>query len=337
MANAPMYESFAAVILVVLGLLIVLARASQAMFSGLDEAEQGEDGNEWSDDGDGRSEAGSRIPATGAARIERHFETGQSRAERIEREVLDAGTSDEDGTPESDAERTPWSDDAEADDHTPWGENEAETDARLVRQDDELEFTTGALLANVAVSQGLFGAAIVGAAWLAEIPLAAFGVDPGDPASVGLPAVGVGLAVGVVLYVANELSAEVADAAGIDYSEGLREALAPDALRGWVVLLGAILPVIAGFEELLFRAALIGAFSTGFGVSPWLLAVLSTLAFAVGHGAQGPGGVAVTGLLGFALAAAFVLTGSLLVVIVAHYVVNALEFVVHEGLGIEWT
>jgi hypothetical protein len=41
------------------------------------------------------------------------------------------------------------------------------------------------------------------------------------------------------------------------------------------------------------------------------------------------------GALGFVLAAAFVRTGGLLVV-VAHYLVNALEFVVHEGLGLEW-
>jgi len=39
------------------------------------------------------------------------------------------------------------------------------------------------------------------------------------------------------------------------------------------------------------------------------------------------------GLLGVGLAAVFVLTGSLVVVIVAHYVINALEFVVHEGIG----
>jgi membrane protease YdiL (CAAX protease family) len=47
--------------------------------------------------------------------------------------------------------------------------------------------------------------------------------------------------------------------------------------------------------------------------------------------------MAVTGALGFVLAAAFVVTGSLLSVIVAHYLVNALEFVVHEGLGVEWS
>ncbi len=334
-----MYESFAAVTLLVLGLLILLARASEAMFAGDDDGAADEDGP------DDRESA---VPETGAARIERHRDVGGTRAERIERRVLDDDRDGENGVPWDDADR----------DDAPWGENESEAGDVAGREDapgegtssrepaeqehrpglerNELHFSTGALLANVAFSQGLFGAAVVGAAWLANVPLPALGVDLTNPWSVGLPAVAVGAAVGVALYVANELSATVVDAAGVEYSEGLRESLAPDTAVGWLVLLGVVLPVIACFEELLFRAALVGAFAAGFGVSPWLLAVLSTVAFAVGHGAQGPGGVAVTGLLGFALAAAFVLSGSLLVVVVAHYLVNALEFGVHEGLGVEW-
>jgi membrane protease YdiL (CAAX protease family) len=341
-----MYASFAAVTLLVLALLVVLARASAAMFD--------DHGEESDDRVSEREGATSEVPATGAARVERHPDTGQSRAERREREILarDEGDGGDGATDSDDASGNPWADSEIVE--TPWGENHAEEDARRERErpdagragewsddwrapdDEEVEFTTGALLANVALSQGLFCAVLVGAAWLAEIPLAELGVSLGDPGNAGLPAVGVGVGVGIALYVGNELSAVVVDAAGVDYSEGLRESLAPDDLRGWLVLLGVVLPVIAGFEELLFRAALIGVFSAGFGVSPWLLAVFSTVAFAVGHGAQGPGGIAVTGLLGFALAAAFVLTGSLLVVVVAHYLVNALEFVVHEGLGIEW-
>ncbi|MFC4449436.1 CPBP family intramembrane glutamic endopeptidase [Halorussus aquaticus] len=331
MPPAPKYPSFAAVTMFVLGLLIVLARASQAMF----------EDPETADDRPATDEAESRVPATGAARIEQHADTGKKRHER---RILGD-------------ESDPWSDETgRSGEDSPWGENRAEADARRAREpttedsppeavseeraggaQDDVNVSTSALLANVAFSQGLLGAAIVAAAWLADVPLAALGVRLGDPWSVGLPAVGVGAAVGVALYAANELSTTVADAAGVDYSEGLREALAPDTLGGWAVLLVVVLPVIAGFEELLFRAALVGAFATGFGVSPWLLAAFSTAAFAVGHGAQGPGGVAVTGLLGFALAAAFVLSGSLLVVVVAHYLVNALEFVVHEGLGVEWT
>lgn len=197
------------------------------------------------------------------------------------------------------------------------------------------ELSTGALLANVAFTQGLFGAILLAAAWYAAIPASAFGVTD-DPLSTGLPAVAVGVAFGVALYVANELGAATADAMGVEYDERLRSMLSPESPLGWLALLGVVLPVIAGFEELLFRAALIGATSTGFGVSPWALAVVSSVAFAFGHGAQGRVGVVVTGALGLVLAAGFILTGSFLVVFVAHYLVNALEFVVHEMLGIDW-
>ncbi|MXR21450.1 CPBP family intramembrane glutamic endopeptidase, partial [Halobacterium bonnevillei] len=103
----------------------------------------------------------------------------------------------------------------------------------------------------------------------------------------------------------------------------------PASTRGWLLLFGVSLPVVAGFEELLFRGFLVGAFATGFEVSPWLLAVASSVVFGAGHTAQGYVGVVVTTLLGFALAAAYVVTGSLLVVVVAHYVVNAAEFALH--------
>ncbi len=188
------------------------------------------------------------------------------------------------------------------------------------------------LQANVAVSHGLFAALLVGGILYTDVPRAALGVT-GAPLSTGPLAVAVGAALGVAIALANTMAAGLADAFGADPSPELRELLAPDSVGGWLLLLGVVLPVIAGFEELLFRAALVGGFAAGFGVSPWLLAVLSSVAFAAGHGAQGGLGVAVTGLLGLALAVAFVLTGSLLVVVIAHYVVNVVEFVVSEGLG----
>ncbi|WP_254543329.1 CPBP family intramembrane glutamic endopeptidase [Halomarina pelagica] len=196
---------------------------------------------------------------------------------------------------------------------------------------------TGALLVNVALSQGLFGLALVAGAWYTRVPLAALGVDPSAPLSTGFPALAVGVGVGVALYLANALGAAGASALGFDADETLRELLTPDSPGGWGLLLVGVLPIIAGFEEVLFRAALVGVFSTGFGVSPWLLAALSSVAFALGHGAQGRAGILVTGVLGFVLAAVFVLTNSLLAVVVAHYLVNALEFVVSGYFGVEWT
>lgn len=198
-------------------------------------------------------------------------------------------------------------------------------------QEPELDLSAGALLANVAISQGLFAALLIAAAWWTGVPASAFGVGPVDPT-----ALAAGAALGVGLYVANEVGAAVGERFGIPGGEALREALAPETAGGWVVLLLVVLPIIAGFEELLFRGVLIGALSAGFGVSPWLLAAVSSVAFALGHGAQGRLGIVVTGLLGFVLAAGFVLTGSLFAVVLAHYLVNALEFVVHEGLGVDW-
>jgi len=192
-----------------------------------------------------------------------------------------------------------------------------------------VELTTSALLANVSVTQGAVTAILVGAAWFFAIPAWAFGVTA-TPASTGLPAIALGTGFGVVLWLGNELSTKLADAVGAAYDERMRELLAPDSTAGWVILLGVVLPIIAAAEELLFRAALIGVPAAGVGVSPWLLAVVSSLAFALGHGAQGRVGIVVTGALGFVLAAGYIVSGSLLVVIVAHYVVNALEFVVHE-------
>jgi membrane protease YdiL (CAAX protease family) len=182
------------------------------------------------------------------------------------------------------------------------------------------------LLLSATLSQALVGTLLVGLAWYAEVPASAFGIE--DPAGALLP----GVALGAVLSAANEAGAWIADRLGFDADETLRDLLAPDSRGEWALLLLVVLPVVAGVEELLFRGALIGAFAAGFAISPWVLAVLSSVAFGLGHGLQGPGGVLVTGVLGFALAAAFVVTGSLWVVIVAHYLVNAIEFVVHEGL-----
>ncbi|MFD1644738.1 CPBP family intramembrane glutamic endopeptidase [Haloarchaeobius litoreus] len=202
------------------------------------------------------------------------------------------------------------------------------------RETDPLAaMTTGMLLANVAITQGLFLVAILGAAVLTGVPATAMGLSP---AAFGPAPVLAGVGLGVGLYVANEVGAAVAEGAGFEYDERLRSVLAPESAAGWAALLGLVLPLVAVFEEVLFRAAMVGVLAAGFGVSPWLLAVGSSLLFAAGHGLQGPAGVVVTGALGFVLAAAFVLTGSLVTVVVAHYLVNALEFGVHEGLGVEW-
>jgi len=205
----------------------------------------------------------------------------------------------------------------------------ATLDARVVgnRRPALPRFSTATLLLNVVVSQGLFASLLLVGMWVASIPPASLGLAADSLAPRPLAA-GVGL--GVTLHGVNAVGSRMSDRFGFGDATALREAMAPDSAGGWAALLLVVLPLVAGFEELLFRGVLIGAFATGFGLSPWLLAALSSVAFALGHGAQGRVGVVVTGALGFVLAAAYVLTGSLATVIVAHYLVNALEFVVHE-------
>ena len=163
--------------------------------------------------------------------------------------------------------------------------------------------------------------------WYTNVPAAAFGVAV---ESLSTTAVATGLAFGVVLYLLSDLSVQGLRRLGIEPPTELREALAAETPGGWAVLLVVVLPVIAVFEELLFRGAMIGALSVGVDLPLWLLVVVSSVAFGVGHSAQGRAGMVVTSLLGLGLAVVFVWTESLLVVVVAHYVINALEFVVHE-------
>jgi membrane protease YdiL (CAAX protease family) len=196
------------------------------------------------------------------------------------------------------------------------------------------ELSTGTLLANVALTQGVFGVLLLGGAFFFGIPLTAVGIST-NALSTGLPAVGVGLAAGIGFWVGNEFAAAVADGFGIGVDESLRELLAPTSIGGWIVLLGVVLPIIAIVEELLFRAAAIGVPVTGLAAPAWAMIVVSSVAFALGHGAQGRVGIVVTGVLGAALGTLFVLTNSLLAVVVAHYLVNAMELCVHEGLGVD--
>lgn len=195
-----------------------------------------------------------------------------------------------------------------------------------------LELTTRALLANTVATQGILAAIVVGAVVYFDIPQAAIGLGAGQWVW-GLDALGLGLAFGVALWLASEAAGRLAAEAGFTYDERLRGLLAPTTIPGWVALFAIVLPIVAVAEELLFRAALVGVPAAAIDLSPWLFVVVSSAAFALGHGAQGRLGIAATGVLGLVLAAAFVLTESLVVVVLAHYVVNALEFGVHELVG----
>jgi len=209
-------------------------------------------------------------------------------------------------------------------------------DPRLPSERDSVrvgdrELSTTVVLANVVGSQLLFAGLLVAVTVWAAVPVTALGLG-----SVTLSQVGVGALLGAGLWVVSESGGRLSRRMGVDPAEALRGALAPTTRREWWLLLGVVLPVVAVFEELLFRAALIGAFAagasaTGLNLPVAALVVGSSVAFGLAHSTQGRVGMVVTGLFGVVLATAFVLTDSLVVVVVAHYVVNAAEFVVHEG------
>lgn len=189
--------------------------------------------------------------------------------------------------------------------------------------DETTEFESIELLVQTTVSQAGLGALLVAGVWIGQVPLDTLGLV-WAPQHAAL-----GVLVGVAFYIGNELTVYALDEAGLGYEEALRGALTPETSGGWLLLLFVTLPLVAGVEELLFRGVLVGALSVGLGLSPWVLAVGSSLVFGAAHTAQGITGVLVTSLLGFGLAAVYVATGSLFVVFVAHYLVNVLEFAVH--------
>lgn len=188
--------------------------------------------------------------------------------------------------------------------------------------------STRALAWNVVASHGLLALVLIGTVWYAAVPTEAVGLGPPT-----VEAVAIGTGLGIALAAANEGGSRVADQVGLEADERLRALFAPDTAAGWAGLLVVVLPLIAVAEELLFRGALIGGLAAGFGLPVWVLAVASSVLFGVGHGLQGPGGVVVTTALGGVLAGAFVVTGSLTVVVIAHYLVNALELVLNEGFA----
>lgn len=209
----------------------------------------------------------------------------------------------------------------------------ARSSAAVIGSEEAPHLGGRALRWNVVVSQGLVAVIVLAGAWFTDVPWEAFGWRglPAGPVTALGSSLLVGVALGAAIALGNVLLERVVDAPALREAEVVRDLLAPTTPGGWVTLLLVVVPTIAVAEELLFRGALIGALAVGFEVSPWLLAMFSSLAFGAAHSAQGTVGVVVTTVFGFVLAAAFVLTGDLLVVVVAHGVVDAVEFVVHEG------
>ncbi len=189
------------------------------------------------------------------------------------------------------------------------------------------ELSTIAIVGNIVLTHGAILAVLIGAVWWTQIPLEPLGVGN---LSLGRAIVG-GVITGGGLYGGAEVVVRALKHAGITYDDRLEQLLVPDHWYGWGLVIGIAFPIIAVAEEMLFRAALIGGLAAGTGITEWLFIIPATVAFAVGHALQGAGGIVVTGLLGLALGILFVSTNSLLLVVVAHTVVNTLELIAAGG------
>jgi membrane protease YdiL (CAAX protease family) len=99
----------------------------------------------------------------------------------------------------------------------------------------------------------------------------------------------------------------------------------PDTPNELLIVALAIFPA-ALLEELLFRSLLIGGMMAALGLPASLTIAVSALTFGMMHLAQGVWGVVMTALVGLLFGWLFVATGSLWLPLVAHWVMNILQF-----------
>lgn len=165
-----------------------------------------------------------------------------------------------------------------------------------------------------------------------DIPLGVVGIGDLLPVDVL-----VGLGLGVGLAVAMRGVSAGLEAIGVEAPEHFEagmDVMTPETAGQWVVALVVVYPLVAIGEELVFRGGLVGGLYTGWGLSLWMLVGLSSVLFGLAHVWQGSHGVILMVVTGLVLAAALVLTGALLVPIVAHYFMNVIALASNAS-GIE--
>ncbi|MFB6112676.1 MAG: lysostaphin resistance A-like protein [Halodesulfurarchaeum sp.] len=182
------------------------------------------------------------------------------------------------------------------------------------------------LLYSVAASQLLLAGLVVGSVWVTRVPFSALGLG-------SRPDLIAAILFGGGLFGVNQVLSTLAKRYTNADPGRLREVLAPESQTDWAVLLLLVLPAVSVSEEVLFRGALLGGIASASSISPWVLVVLSAVAFGLSHTAQGSIGGVVSGILGLGLGALFLVTGSLWTVVLAHYLIDLLEFVLYEGMG----
>lgn len=115
------------------------------------------------------------------------------------------------------------------------------------------------------------------------------------------------------------------------YDNRLLRAIVPVNRREWVGVALALLSA-AALEELLFRSLPLGGLA--WLAPPWVLMWPLSLVFGLMHAPQGQWGIAGTALMGLVLSALFLLTGSIWVPLVAHWLLNVGEVTVAMRQGL---
>lgn len=131
------------------------------------------------------------------------------------------------------------------------------------------------------------------------------------------------------------------------YDKRLLRAIVPANRREWLAVVLVLLPA-AALEELLFRSLPLGSLpwlaspwmlaspdtAASMMASPWVIAWPLSLLFGLMHASQGPWGIVGTALMGLVLSALFLLSGSIWVPIVTHWLLNATELTLAQRNGL---
>lgn len=115
------------------------------------------------------------------------------------------------------------------------------------------------------------------------------------------------------------------------YDNRLLRAIVPVNRREWVGVVLALLTA-ATLEELLFRSLPLAGLS--WLISPWVLMWPLSLGFGALHAAQGSWGVVGTAFMGLMLSVLFLVSGSIWVPIIAHWLLNVAEVTVAMRQGL---
>jgi len=144
--------------------------------------------------------------------------------------------------------------------------------------------------------------------------------------------VALGLVLSVAVLVLSPLLEAALRAAGLSGPHATAQAIMPRSTIGDLLLAFVLVAVVAVAEETIFRGYLILRFTRVLGGRAWAV-LLSSIAFAIGHGYEGGAAVVTVGLTGFAFALVYIWRRSLVAPVVMHFVLDFVAIVLSPVVG----